>query len=118
MKSNPNGCSHCDQETEKLNELSSVKLLAQLETGWVILEKSTPQLTKTYQVKNFSAAQTFANQVGQLAEEENHHPAILIEWGQVTLYWTTHRVNGLTLLDFEMAATSDLIFSDLATTGH
>lgn len=49
----------------------------------------------------------FTNQVGQLAEEQGHHPAILLEYGKVTVRWWTHKINGLHRNDFIMAARTD-----------
>lgn len=49
----------------------------------------------------------FTNQVGQLAEEQGHHPTILLEYGKVTVRWWTHKINGLHRNDFIMAARTD-----------
>ena len=51
------------------------------------------------------------NKVGAAAEEENHHPLIVTEWGKVTLQWWTHKIGGLHKNDFIMAAKSNEIFS-------
>jgi 4a-hydroxytetrahydrobiopterin dehydratase len=53
----------------------------------------------------------FTNQVGELAEKEDHHPTILTEWGKVTVTWWTHVVKGLHLNDFISAAKTDQIFT-------
>lgn len=66
-------------------------------------------LHRTYKFKDFVSAQSFANQLGSLAEEEGHHPAIMVEWGRVTVWWWSHAINGLHHNDFVMAAkTEDL----------
>ena len=110
MNTPSESCATCNKNAKVLNELAAIEYLKNL-SGWMILEKaSVLQLTKSYAFANFIKAKAFANKIGGLAEEENHHPAILIEWGNVTLYWWTHKLKGLTALDFEMAATSDLLF--------
>ncbi|MDX2495824.1 MAG: 4a-hydroxytetrahydrobiopterin dehydratase [Desulfuromusa sp.] len=67
------------------------------------------QLEKTYKFENFEQALQFTNKVGEIAERENHHPAILTEWGKVTVTWWTHKIAGLHLNDFIMAAKTDEI---------
>ena len=62
---------------------------------------------------NFFQALNFTNQVGALAEEEGHHPAILTEWGQVTVTWWTHKIKGLHSNDFIMAAKTDKSYRDI-----
>jgi 4a-hydroxytetrahydrobiopterin dehydratase len=53
----------------------------------------------------------FTVRVGALAEFESHHPAILTEWGRVTVTWWTHAIRGLHRNDFIMAAKTDAIFA-------
>ncbi|HSE95394.1 MAG TPA: 4a-hydroxytetrahydrobiopterin dehydratase, partial [Methylomirabilota bacterium] len=55
----------------------------------------------------FVAALDFTNRVGALAEAEGHHPALLTEWGRVTVSWWTHAIRGLHRNDFVMAAKTD-----------
>ncbi len=70
---------------------------------------NTPQLQRQYQFANFQRALDFTNQVGAIAEAANHHPALLTEWGKVTVTWWTHAINGLHQNDFVMAAKTDEI---------
>ncbi len=70
------------------------------------------RLTREYKFKDFVQALTFANHVGEIAEQENHHPSILIEWGKVTITWWTHAIRGLHRNDFVMAAKTDEVYSD------
>ena len=62
-------------------------------------------------LETFSIA--FTDEVGALAEEEGHHPAILTEYGKVTVRWWTHAIGGLHKNDFIMAAKVDELFEDL-----
>jgi 4a-hydroxytetrahydrobiopterin dehydratase len=68
------------------------------------------RLRKTFTFKNFKQALDFTNQVGGIAEEEDHHPAITTEWGKVTVDWWTHAVNGLHKNDFILAAKTDELY--------
>ena len=73
--------------------------------GWKLVDvEQVLQLEKAYKFKNFAEALVFTNQVGALAEREDHHPAILTEWGKVTLNWWSHSANGVTENDLKMAA--------------
>jgi 4a-hydroxytetrahydrobiopterin dehydratase len=79
--------------------------------GWeVVVEDNEPRLKRVFQFKDFSHALTFTNQVGQAAEQQNHHPALLTEWGKVTVYWWTHRVRGLLLEDFVAARNTNELY--------
>ncbi len=80
--------------------------------GWEIhTKKAVLRLEKSYQFKDFIQALTFTDQVAQQANKEDHHPAILTEWGKVTVTWWTHKVNGLTMNDFIMAAKTEALFA-------
>ncbi len=73
--------------------------------GWelVTIENMT-RLQRTFTFSDFSKALAFTNQIGELAEAEQHHPELLIGWGRVTVSWWTHSVKGLHMNDFIMAA--------------
>lgn len=64
-------------------------------------------LRRTFTFKDFAQALAFTNKVGALAEEQGHHPALLTEWGKVTVTWWTHAIGGLHRNDFIMAAKTD-----------
>ena len=65
------------------------------------------RLERTFKFKNFAQALEFTNKIGVIAEEEDHHPRIITEWGQVTVQWWTHKIGGLHKNDFIMAAKTD-----------
>jgi 4a-hydroxytetrahydrobiopterin dehydratase len=69
--------------------------------------KGTKRLERTFKFENFAQALSFTNKVGEQAEEEGHHPALLTEWGKVTVTWWTHKIGGLHRNDFIMAAKTD-----------
>jgi 4a-hydroxytetrahydrobiopterin dehydratase len=68
------------------------------------------RLERVFKFKNFAQALEFTNKIGAVAEEENHHPLIITEWGKVTLVWWTHVIKGLHKNDFIMAAKSDKLY--------
>jgi 4a-hydroxytetrahydrobiopterin dehydratase len=69
------------------------------------------RLERVFKFRNFVEALGFTNKVGELAEAENHHPALLTEWGRVTVTWWTHAVKGLHRNDFIMAAKTDQAYT-------
>jgi 4a-hydroxytetrahydrobiopterin dehydratase len=69
-----------------------------------------PRLERVFRFGNFAEALRFSNRVGDLAEEEGHHPAILTEWGRVTVTLWTHKIRGLHRNDFVMAAKVDELY--------
>ncbi|NET35944.1 MAG: 4a-hydroxytetrahydrobiopterin dehydratase [Cyanothece sp. SIO1E1] len=79
---------------------------------WSIVEtEGVNQLQRVYTFPNFKAALAFTQHVGEEAEKEGHHPALLTEWGKVTVTWWTHAINGLHRNDFIMAAKTDQMAS-------
>ncbi len=73
--------------------------------GWTVVEEH--HLTKTFKFPDFRSALDFVNHVGQLAEEQGHHPDIFLAWGKVEITTWTHKINGLTESDFILAAKID-----------
>jgi 4a-hydroxytetrahydrobiopterin dehydratase len=75
---------------------------------WLVKEiDGEKRLERMYKFKNFAQAIAFTDQVGKIAEEEDHHPLIVTEWGKVTVQWWTHKIHGLHQNDFIMAAKTD-----------
>ncbi len=71
--------------------------------GWV-LEEGATRIRRTFRFDDFAAAMVFARRVGELAEEEGHHPDITIGWGYCSVAFRTHKIGGLHENDFIMAA--------------
>ena len=78
---------------------------------WQVKEvDGVKRLERVFKFKNFAQALEFTNKVGAIAEEEDHHPLIITEYGSVTLNWWTHIIKGLHQNDFIMAAKTDEIY--------
>lgn len=82
-------------------------LHAQLKEGWKVCDEH--HLEKSYAFKNFKEALAFTNRVGELAEQEGHHPDIHLSWGKVAISLWTHAIDGLTESDFILAAKIDCL---------
>ncbi|MCC6152273.1 MAG: 4a-hydroxytetrahydrobiopterin dehydratase [Candidatus Hydrogenedentes bacterium] len=69
---------------------------------WIVVNEH--HLEKEYKFKNFAESLEFTNAVGEIAEEQNHHPDILTTWGKTKVTIWTHKIDGLTESDFIFAA--------------
>lgn len=100
-------CQPCASSVPPVADNEARRLLEQL-PGWQIeTHGGVQQLHKVFRFDDFAQALAFTNAVGALAESENHHPALLTEWGRTRVSWWTHSLKGLHLNDFIMAARSD-----------
>lgn len=103
-------CSACRVGAPQVTATELADALARLPDWSVIEVEGIKQLTRVYPFKNFARALEFTNQVGAVAEEFNHHPALLTEWGKVTVNWWTHKIKGLHENDLIMAAKTEKLF--------
>jgi len=76
--------------------------------GWDVVNEH--HLHKLYKFADFKTALDFVNRAGAIAEEQGHHPDILLEWGKVEITVYTHKIDGLTESDFILAAKIDRVF--------
>lgn len=80
----------------------------------VVTRDGEQRLERVFSFPDFARALAFTDRVGALAEEQGHHPALLTEWGRVTVGWWTHKIRGLHHNDFVMAARTDEAYADMA----
>ena len=79
---------------------------------WQVREVGGMQrLERVFKFKDFAQALEFTNKIGAIAEQEDHHPLVVTEWGKVTVNWWTHKIGGLHKNDFIMAAKTDELYS-------
>ena len=84
---------------------NEIKMLLPQIPDWQIKEvDGIKRLERVFKFKNFVQALEFTNKVGTIAEEEDHHPLIITEYGRTTVNWWTHTIKGLHKNDFIMAA--------------
>lgn len=102
-------CEACRADAPSVSPQEQDELLNTLDGWQLVHKKDIPQLLKTYDFDHFGDALNFTNRVGELAEQEGHHPALLTEWGRVTVRWWSHKIRGLHRNDFIMAAKTDQI---------
>ncbi|MQA92885.1 MAG: 4a-hydroxytetrahydrobiopterin dehydratase [Gemmatimonas sp.] len=104
-------CEACRRGAPTVTDEEVQRLLPEIPEWSVAHEQGIPRLVRTFSFADFGAALGFTNEVGAIAEEEGHHPALLTEWGRVTVSWWTHKIKGLHRNDFIMAAKTDEVFA-------
>jgi len=103
-------CEACRVDAPRLTD-DEVNDLKPEVPGWDVIEvNNIKHLVRKYTFNDFVSALAFTNQVGELAEAEDHHPALLTEWGSVEVSWWTHKIGGLHQNDFIMAAKTDALY--------
>jgi len=100
-------CVPCKGGVPPLEGKELEDLFEQLGNGWDLVEGH--HLEKLYKFGDFRQALDFTNSVGELAEQQGHHPDIHLAWGQVKLQVWTHKIDGLTESDFIFAAKADTV---------
>ena len=100
-------CDACRAGAPPVTEAEKAELLPQIPEWKIVEREGIPRLERTFQFDNFVDALAFTNKVGALAEQEGHHPAILTEWGKVTVTFWTHKIRNLHRNDLIMAAKTD-----------
>ena|SRR2546425_7403824 len=95
-------CVPCKGGVPPLKGEALKTFLNQLDHDWRVIAEH--HLEKQFTFKNFREALAFTNQVGELAEAQNHHPDIYLAWGRVRVTIWTHKIDGLTESDFVLAA--------------
>lgn len=102
-------CEACRADAPKVSEAELTELIKEIPDWNIEIRNGAMQLEKVFLFKNFAQALAFTNAVAAAAEAEGHHPALLTEWGKVTVTWWTHKIRGLHRNDFIMAARTDAI---------
>jgi 4a-hydroxytetrahydrobiopterin dehydratase len=103
-------CTACRKGEPTVTEQEVSQLHPQVPEWQLIERDGIKRLERIFTFTNFAEALAFTDKVGLLAESEGHHPAILTEWGKVTVTWWTHKIKGLHRNDFIMAAKTDRLF--------
>ncbi len=104
-------CVPCRGGEPTVTEAEMTEYGLQVPDWQVVQREGIKRLERVFEFKNFAQALVFTNRVGELAESEGHHPAILTEWGKVTVTWWTHKIHGLHRNDYVMAAKTDQAYS-------
>jgi 4a-hydroxytetrahydrobiopterin dehydratase len=111
-------CVACRRDSPRVTEAEIAELRREV-PNWQLVERDRiARLERAFRFPSFADALAFTNRVGALAEKEGHHPALLTEWGQVTVTWWTHKIRGLHRNDFIMAAKTDALVAESGHVSH
>jgi 4a-hydroxytetrahydrobiopterin dehydratase len=99
-------CVPCRGDTPPLKGEELLLLAAQV-PEWEVVEEH--HLRRGFRFENFREALLFVNRVGELAEEQGHHPDVTFGWGYAGVTVWTHKIDGLTESDFVFAAKVDTL---------
>ncbi|HEY9784093.1 MAG TPA: 4a-hydroxytetrahydrobiopterin dehydratase [Candidatus Obscuribacterales bacterium] len=102
-------CEPCRGGVPPLSEEDCGPLLAQLD-GWTV--EDGKRLVKSFRFKNFLGPMALAKRIADVAEREDHHPDLLVRWGELKVTLWTHKIDGLSENDFVLAAKIDRAASD------
>lgn len=97
-------CVPCRGGVPPLTAAQIRPLLGELD-GWTVHENH--HLTKSWDFPDFATALEFVNRVGEVAEQNGHHPDLFLTWGRVSIELFTHKIDGLSESDFILAAKID-----------
>jgi 4a-hydroxytetrahydrobiopterin dehydratase len=100
-------CTACRRDSPLVTDSEMQELKPQIPDWMLVQREGIQRLERVFTVRDFAEALSFTNRIGALAEAEGHHPAILTEWGRVTVTLWTHKIHGLHRNDFIMAAKID-----------
>ena len=104
-------CEACHVGAPKVTSEELEQLKPQIPDWEVVEVKGVPRLKRTFEFDGWMPAVTFVDAVAALAEQEDHHPRMVLEWGKVTVNWWTHAIKGLHRNDVIMAAKTDEAFA-------
>lgn len=100
-------CKPCEGGVSKLTKEEVNKFNSRLRQSWKIIDKM--KISKQFNFKNYSETINFVNKVARIADEEGHHPVLLVFYSKVEVYLWTHAILGLSENDFILAAKIDEI---------
>ena len=104
-------CKACSGDAEKLSVIEAKQKMDELDGDWEREENDFIQ--RKFEFEDFQEALNFVNEVGEIAEEQGHHPVINgFTWGKATVKLYTHKIDGLHENDFIMAAKIDEVYED------
>ncbi len=104
-------CSASRGDSPPLTDEAIQEMMRQIPDWTLLQEEGIDKLTRTFKFSNFLEALEFTNRLGEVAEEQGHHPIITLTWGRTTVTWFTHDIEGLHRNDFIMAAKTDELYS-------
>jgi 4a-hydroxytetrahydrobiopterin dehydratase len=105
-------CEACRIDAPKVTDEEIPSLMSQIPLWDIIEENNIKKLTCLFKFSDYEQSLVFTNKVATLADEEDHHPQITLEWGKVKVIWWSHKIQGLHQNDFICAAKTDRLYKN------
>ena len=105
-------CEACRLDAPVLSDKEISDLSSQIPSWIVYEEEGVKRLVCSFSFSSYQDSINFTNKVAELAETEDHHPEIVLEWGNVTVSWWSHKIKGLHKNDFICASKTDDLFKE------
>lgn len=103
-------CEACKVGAPKVSDDELAVLLKDIPDWSIEVRDNVMQLEKCFSFKKYVDSVAFTNRVAEASELQGHHPAVLLEWGKVTVTWWSHKIKALHKNDFIMAAKTDQLY--------
>ena len=103
-------CEACRLDAPRLSDAEISELLVDID-HWNLIAEPVKQLKKVFSFPDYQSSLTFVNAIAAMADKEDHHPLISLEWGKVTILWWSHKIEGLHKNDFICASKTENIYN-------
>jgi len=102
-------CEACRIDAPKLSDAEINDLLNDID-GWDLITEPVKQLKKEFNFADYQSSLAFVNAIAAMADQEDHHPLMTLEWGKVTILWWSHKIEGLHKNDFICASKTESLY--------
>ena len=102
-------CEACKIDAPRLTDTEITNLISEI-NDWDLIQEPVKQIKKIFSFPDYQSGVNFLNAVATMADQEDHHPELVIEWGKVTVIWWSHKIKGLHKNDFICASKTDNLY--------
>jgi 4a-hydroxytetrahydrobiopterin dehydratase len=106
-------CIPCRSDTPPLSAEAIDTYHQEFAPEWTVIRvDGVPRLHRSFEFNDFAHALQFTDKIGELAQDQDHHPRLVTEWGKTTVEWWTHAIKGLHENDYIMAVKTDDLWAN------
>ena len=104
-------CEACKIDAPRLTDTEITNLISEI-NDWDLIQEPVKQIKKIFSFSDYQSGVNFLNAVATIADQEDHHPELALEWGKVTVIWWSHKIKGLHKNDFICASKTDNLYQN------
>ena len=104
-------CEACKIDAPRLTDTEITNLISEI-NDWDLIQEPVKQIKKIFSFPDYQSGVNFLNAVATMADQEDHHPELVLEWGNVTVIWWSHKIKGLHKNDFICASKTDNLYQN------